>query len=767
MTEEPTRDNEGVVPGAGAEGFTQALPPFAAGAPMAVLDDKGCVRNVNAAGAELLGFAAAEAIGRPFGDFMPPELRREAQRDFLAWMADDAAPSVPRDVIMRRKDGEERAVLMLPRRWRGEDGTLSAILTLFDVSARKEGATLALEHALNLRNAIFIAANYAVIATGLDGVIRAFNPAAERLLGYQASEVIGRESVALFHDPAELRARAATLSREAGRPVTAREAMIARLDRQPADEFRCTYVRKDGARIPVLLSLTAIQDAAGRRGGVLGIAYDITESLRAEAGLENAQRTLEQRVESRTRALEEANRRLRAEVEERRQIEGRLRHLAHHDPLTGLANRNLLQDRLAAAIGESAAMGTRVAVMLLDLDRFKNINDTLGHHVGDVLLREVGARLNGVLGTGDILGRLGGDEFVLVFPALRPNEDLAAIATRLIETLRPPFPILEYELHVSPSVGICVYPQDGASAEVLLMNADTAMYQAKAAGRNGFHFFTSELNRRAARHYQLETALRGAIARNELRLNYQPLVDGAEARLCGMEVLLRWHHPSLGTVSPAQFIPVAEETGLIVPIGEWVLRTACAQLRQWLDAGHSRVPLSINLSGVQFRMRSLCDVIVGILVDFDLPPDLLELELTESSLIQDSALTMEMLIRLTSLGVRIAIDDFGTGYSSLAYLKRFPVSKLKIDQSFVRDVDRNPEDLAIVNAVIALSRALGLDVLAEGVETPAHLKALAAAGCHKFQGYLFSRPVPAEDAERFFSADFSFPAGACEASRHS
>ena len=738
-----------------------------AGPPLLVLDDAGRVLFASVASAELLGHEAEELRGRPFADFMPPELRGQAVRDYLAWLADEPAPSIPRDVIMRRAGGEERAVLMLPRRWRGEDGARRAILTLFDVSARKAGETLALEHALNLRNAIFVAAGYAVIATDNEGMIRAFNPAAERLLGYPAAEVVGCKRVAVFHDPRELHARAAELSAELGREVAAKDAMIARLDQHDVEESRWTYLRKDGARLPVMLSLTAIRDAAGKRAGVLGIAHDITDDLRAEAELENAQRSLEQRVELRTRELEEANRKLRGEVEERRQVEGRLRYLAHHDPLTGLANRNLLQERLAGAIAESAAMGTQVAVMLLDLDRFKSINDTLGHHVGDSLLREVGARLNGVLGSGDLLGRLGGDEFVLAFPALRPGEDVPAIAVRLIEVLRPAFPINEYELHVSPSIGICVYPQDGDTAETLLMNADTAMYQAKAAGRNGYHCFTRELTQRAARHYQLETALRNAIGRDELRLNYQPLVDGNSGRLCGMEVLLRWHHPTMGTVPPGQFIPVAEETGLIVPIGEWVLRAACAQLRRWIDAGHPRLPLSINLSGVQFRMKSLCDVIVGILVDFDLPPDLLELELTESSLIHDSALTLEMLARLSSMGVRIAIDDFGTGYSSLAYLKRFPVNKLKIDQSFVRDVDRNQEDLAIVNAVIALARTLGLDVLAEGVETAAHLDVLMAAGCGKFQGYLFSRPVPAEEAEGFFSARFPPHSGARAASPHS
>jgi diguanylate cyclase (GGDEF)-like protein len=389
--------------------------------------------------------------------------------------------------------------------------------------------------------------------------------------------------------------------------------------------------------------------------------------------------------------------------------------------------------------------------LFIDLDHFKTINDTLGHHVGDMLLSQVASRMSFMLRATDTLGRLGGDEFLFLAPELDSPDKLAVIAAKFIEILAQPIAVDAHMLHVTPSIGACCYPDHGTDRETLMRNADTAMYFAKSSGRNNFKFYTESLNADVDSRFQIENALRYALGHNELSLHYQPLMDVRGHSVFGVEALLRWNSKTLGPLSPAQFIPVAEDSGQIIPIGNWVLRQACMQVKQWRD-GHGRdYMLAVNLSPQQFRQPDLVEVVATLLAETGFPPHALELEITESSLMHNISDVIATLHRLVALGVRLAIDDFGTGYSSLAYLRHFPLHKLKIDQSFVRDIGQDSRSLGIVTTIIALSATLGLDVIAEGVETPHQYDELVRQGCHFLQGYLFSKPLPVAEAELFLA----------------
>jgi diguanylate cyclase (GGDEF)-like protein/PAS domain S-box-containing protein len=483
--------------------------------------------------------------------------------------------------------------------------------------------------------------------------------------------------------------------------------------------------------------------------GTIWIVEDITKRRQAEEMLVRARDELEHRVRQRTQELLVANQALQAEIAERRQIEERMRHVAHHDALTGLPNRSLLQERLAESVARARESGRLMVVLFIDLDRFKNINDSLGHVVGDHLLREVGERLRASVRDDDFVARIGGDEFVVVLDRVRSAQAGLGVAAKLLDALQVPFRVDAHELAVTASIGLCVYPKDGDSVEALMRNADTAMYRAKSQGRNGFMRFDGAMTQAAARHFQLETHLRRAIARSELELHFQPVYDAVEQRVISAEALLRWNHPDLGQLAPGSFIDVAEESGLVVPIGEWVLAEACAQAAAWRRAGLPALPVAVNLSGRQFWQKDLVRVVQDALAAAGLPPQALELEITESTVMQHVEQALAMLQELNDLGVTLAIDDFGTGYSSLAYLKRFPVDKLKVDRTFVRDVDRDPDDAAIVSSVIALARSMQLAVVAEGVETEAQRDLLLERGCTAMQGFLFCRPLPAGEFVAF------------------
>ncbi|HWL03970.1 MAG TPA: EAL domain-containing protein [Xanthobacteraceae bacterium] len=429
------------------------------------------------------------------------------------------------------------------------------------------------------------------------------------------------------------------------------------------------------------------------------------------------------------------------DVTDRRQAEARIAHMAHHDALTGLPNRVLFRERLDEALSRVRRHSEMLAVLCLDLDHFKSVNDTLGHPIGDLLLKAVARRLETCLREVDIVARLGGDEFAIIQSTGKGPQEASRLASRLVEEVSKPYDLDGHQVVIGVSIGIATAPSDGNTPDILLKNADMALYRAKADGRRTFCFFEPEMDARLQARRLLELDLRRALAAGEFELFYQPLVNVNSNAITGFEALLRWRHPQRGMVSPAEFIPLAEEIGLIVPLGEWVLRQACAQAATWPDT----LSIAVNLSPVQFRSSNLVPAVVSALANSGLPAGRLELEITESVLLQESEGNLATLHQLRALGAHIAMDDFGTGYSSLGYLRSFPFDKIKIDQTFVRELDNNPDCIAIISAVTGLGARLGIRTLAEGVETQEQLEQLRAEGCTEVQGYLFSEPVPASD----------------------
>jgi len=445
------------------------------------------------------------------------------------------------------------------------------------------------------------------------------------------------------------------------------------------------------------------------------------------------------------------------DVSESRAMALKMAHLAQHDFLTGLPNRLLLTERLSRAIGQARRHSKRVALMFIDLDYFKHINDSLGHTVGDLLLQVVAERLELCVRDTDTVCRQGGDEFVILLTEIEQTMDAAPVAEKLLAALAEPCVIGGHELHVTLSIGIAIYPDDGQDADEVMKNADTAMYHAKANGRNNYQFFTTEMNTRAVQRLFVEGNLRRALKQGEFELYYQPKVDLASGVMIGSEALIRWQDPEHGLIYPNQFVPIAEESGLIVPIGNWVLREACRQVCAWQDSGLLAVPVSVNISAVEFRHKNFLEGVAQILKETGMLPSLLELELTESILMHDAKSSESVLESLKAMGMQLAIDDFGTGYSSLSYLKRFPINTLKIDQSFVQDIDLDPDDASIVSAMIAMGKSLKQRVIAEGVETPAQLAFLRTLHCDEGQGFLFGHPLPAEQFERLLLKEGSLP----------
>ncbi len=435
--------------------------------------------------------------------------------------------------------------------------------------------------------------------------------------------------------------------------------------------------------------------------------------------------------------------------QELRNKQNRLDYLAHHDTLTNLPNRLLFQDRLRHAISKARRMQQIMALLFLDLDRFKNINDSLGHEVGDQVLQEVAKRLTNIVRESDTLARLGGDEFVIALEQNTESRELTIVAQKILETLSTAFHIDTHELYITASIGISLYPANGLTPETLMKTADVAMYRAKEKGRNNFQFFALEMNERAHQALFLENNLRKAIDNQELALYYQPQVEITTGKTTGMEALIRWHHPTRGVIPPDKFIPMAEETGLIIPIGKWVINTACQQTMQWQQAGFPPCKVAVNISPRQFRQSDLVETVAQALDESGLAACWLELEITENVLVEDVAQTITIMESLNSLGVSLAIDDFGTGYSSLSYLHRFPLSKLKIDRSFVQSIGGPAGNQAIVEAIIALACALDLEVIAEGIENQEQIAFLKERGCFYGQGFYFSRPLPVDACEQF------------------
>lgn len=426
----------------------------------------------------------------------------------------------------------------------------------------------------------------------------------------------------------------------------------------------------------------------------------------------------------------------------------RIRYLAEHDPLTDLPNRALLEARMASTLAETIGRRADLALMFLDLDRFKDVNDTLGHAVGDKLLIQVSDRLRANLRAQDTVSRQGGDEFAILLHGYSSLTRVAEVAQALIDAMAPPFLVDKHELLISASIGISVYPQHGSDIVTLLKNADTAMYEAKAAGGGAFRFFSAQMNALVLKRVAMDMNLRHALANQEFVLHYQPQVEGGSGRILGVEALIRWRHPSQGEIPPTEFIPIAEESGLINSLGDWVLREACRQSRQWMDSGLPELTMAINISAVQLRQPDFIEKVVDALDHYRLPPNRIELEITESALIRDTQRIVGVLNELKKNGLRLSVDDFGTGYSSLGYLKHLPFDKIKIDQSFVRGLPQNEDDAAITQAIIGIANSLKMELIAEGVETEAQRDFLLGHACQNMQGYHFGKPMPAADIER-------------------
>ena len=494
------------------------------------------------------------------------------------------------------------------------------------------------------------------------------------------------------------------------------------------------------------LLMSASQPLVQLAGLMEKVSTDKDFSVRADVHEQDEVGALASGFNRMLNRIQERERALKRELHERKRAERRLATLANYDALTRLPNRNFFNERLANLIASAARSGQPIALLFLDLDNFKIVNDTLGHHLGDSLLKAVAARVRGSVRAGDSVCRLGGDEFTIILEDLRSADLAGHVAAKVVSALSQPFVLRDNEVYVTCSIGISVYPRDGRDASTLIKSGDTAMYHAKERGKNTFQYFSADMNDRALKRLTIETGLRQALERSEFLLYYQPQVDLATGEVVGAEALLRWNRAGVGIVGPSEFIPVAEETGMIVPIGEWILWSACSQANLWQQS-ENPVRVSVNLSARQFREPGFVRTIANVLEETRLDPSLLELELTESVLMEDVDGAIAKAQDLRAMGVLLSIDDFGTGYSSMTYLKRFPINEIKIDKSFVGEIPANTDDAAITTAIIAMARGLNVEVVAEGVETQQQIDFLTALGCHRAQGFYIGRAMPAVEFE--------------------
>jgi diguanylate cyclase (GGDEF)-like protein/PAS domain S-box-containing protein len=635
------------------------------------------------------------------------------------------------EVLMKRRDGQLFWTHLTGKLVNPADTDEGSIWIVDDISEQKAAQTQ-LQSVLTEQNLILDNAMVGIVFLRHRTVTRC-NLSFEKLLGYEAGELHGSSSRRWYLTEQNW--------------LDARQQCYAPLAAGLAFEGEMLLRRKDGSPIHCEVRAKAI-DPTDLSQGSIWISMDITARKQAENELLQARADLEQLVELRTHELSRTVLALKKKVLEQNEAEAHIQRLAHFDTLTGLPNRLLLNDRCNHALSMAQRAHHPVALIFLDLDHFKNINDSLGHRVGDEVLVELATRLKATVREQDTVSRLGGDEFILLLPDTGAA-GAAYVAKKLLQAALLPIQIEQHELTVTPSIGIALYPKDGADLDSLSKCADAAMYRAKGDGRNSYRFFTPAIQAQSDRTLLLDNALRRALARQQLHLHYQPQISMETGQTVGAEALLRWTHPELGPVSPAEFIPIAESSGLILPIGEWVLRTALNQLAQWTARGMAPITMAVNLSAVQFRHAELPQLISRLLAEAGLAPELLELELTESAAMTHPQEAMAVMEDLHQRGVRMSIDDFGTGYSSLNYLKRFQVYKLKIDQSFVRDITEDPDDKAIVGAIISMASSLGLKTIAEGVETEGQLAFLRDRGCNEAQGYHFSRPLPAPAFEQF------------------
>ena len=639
----------------------------------------------NSAFAAFVGIPAEELLGKTPYDISPPEFAAmyvAADQELLASRGKQIYESQARHI-----DGSLHDVVFHKATFAQEDGSVGGLVgVMLDISERKR-----LEVRLQQAATVFDSTADGVTITAPDGTILAINRAFTEITGYTEAEVIGQNS-RLLHSGRQ-------------NPEFYREMWdtIVRIGRWQGELWN---ERKDGGVFPVWLTITSVKDPTGNVTHYVGVFSDISSIKKAHEQLDFQ---------------------------------------AHHDPLTGLPNRLLLNDRMQGALQRARRDQSSVALLFVDLDRFKTINDTFGHHVGDLVLCEVAQRFCALTRESDTVARLGGDEFLIILEGIYEPSDASRIADKMLDDLRAAPVTIDQEFFIGASIGISLFPQDGDDAASLMKNADVAMYRAKERGRNTYEFFTNDLTTFSLERFQMETGLRRAIDRDELRVYLQPQFSLSSGELIGAEALVRWQHPQRGLVLPGQFIALAEESGLILPMGQWVQRTACHQWARWVADGLAPGVLSINVSGIEFRRGNILDSVRGTLAATQLAPQLLELEITESAIMSHAESSIQVLHDLRAMGLSLSIDDFGTGYSSLTYLKRLPLNKLKVDQSFVRGLPGDAEDGAITRAVIALGHSLQLRIIAEGVETEAQCTFLTQAGCDEMQGYLRGRPVPFDE----------------------
>jgi diguanylate cyclase (GGDEF)-like protein/PAS domain S-box-containing protein len=677
--------------------------------------------------AEIYGFASAEATIGSSSISIYPDEQAFKQLGAEAYPVLATGQRFKTERLMKRCSGELFWASLTGRLINPDDPVEGSIWIVDDINEQKLAeADL---HSLSTEQQLILDHSMVGIVFLRDRRVTRCNRSFEDLFGYQHGELDGSSSRQwyLTDDDWESAGQRCYEPFSQGR----------------AFQGEMMLRRKDGTSLHCEVRSKAI-DARDLSQGSIWITMDITARKNAEGALVKAKEQLEHLVHERTRQLSMTVKALEQKIVEQQAAEAHIQQLAHFDALTGLPNRVLLQERCSQAIDIARRNGEPLALLFLDLDHFKNVNDSLGHRVGDELLKVLARRLKSSVREQDTVSRLGGDEFIVVLPGT-DAQGAAHVAAKVMEQATQPFQIDQHELTVTPSIGIALHPDDGADFDTLCKRADIAMYRAKRDGRNNFRFFTGEMQAQSVRALQLENALRRALERGQLHLHYQPQISLHGGQVVGAEALLRWQHPELGAVSPAEFIPVAEASGLILPIGEWVLRSAVQQLKRWIDGGMAPITMAVNLSSVQFRHADLPAMVTRILEEAGLPPERLELELTEGVAMVDPLGAIAVMNDLHDRGVRMSIDDFGTGYSSLSYLKKFCAYKLKIDQSFVRDITEDPEDKAIVSAIISMAASLGLQTIAEGVETEGQLEFLRTRGCHEVQGYHFSRPLPPGD----------------------
>lgn len=652
--------------------------------------------DANETASTTLGYTHQELMTMGPDDLKPDEGERERiDRRFEEVIRSESKTGMVR-TVHQRKDGTRLPVEVYLRAVVSE-GRQLLVAVVRDISARLKAEVVLRESEERFR-AAFNQAAVGLAHVAPDGRWLMANRKLCEIVGYSQKELVGMSFQEITH-PEDL-----ITDKELARRMMARE-----LDEKTREK---RYRHKNGYYIWVNLTSSLVRDENGEPKYYSTVVEDISR---------------------------------------RKQIEEELLHLASHDALTHLPNRSLLLDRLSQALAYANRSSGQVAIMLIDLDRFKNINDSLGHDVGDKIIMEVGRRLSSMAQHGDTIARVGGDEFAVVLPDVTREETVAMLAQQTLESLSQPMTIQGHEFYPTGSIGISLYPKDGHDSQALLKNADTAMYRAKDAGRNNFQFYASEMNARALDRLKLESGLRRALERGEFVLHYQPQVDIVTGGIVGVEALLRWAPPGQPVVFPVDFIPIAEETGLIMPIGEWVLRTACTQNKAWQTSGRfPKMKVAVNLSARQFKQQDIVKMVSRVLSQTGCDASSLELEITESVIMEDPEAAAQTLQNLSDMGVHLSIDDFGTGYSSLSYLKRFPINSLKIDRSFVRDITIDADDAAIAKAVIALAHSLKLQVIAEGVETAEQMAFLREQRCDQIQGYYLSRPLAVEELEQLF-----------------